>query len=170
MHTLIACSRVLSHPPSGKSLPVSSYYSLPPDASAASCKLARACHGVAWHQGLLLGSSRLRFLQSQSRHTHTHNSPIPLHSVESIAWFGEEAKRVCGDVLAPPTRHNRFLVLKQPVGVVGAITPWVSAGVDTRGPGFYWVGGISRQPAAAQACWCWRQRVGLPPAGPPPAA
>lgn len=50
--------------------------------------------------------------------------PLPVLSVESIAWFAEEARRVNGDVLASPTRHNRFLVFKQPVGVVGAITPW----------------------------------------------
>ena len=36
--------------------------------------------------------------------------------VGSIEWFAEEAKRVCGDVLEPPTKDRRFLVLKQPVG------------------------------------------------------
>ncbi|GLI68110.1 hypothetical protein VaNZ11_012437 [Volvox africanus] len=42
----------------------------------------------------------------------------------SVDWFAGEAVRVCGDVLEPPTRDRRMLVLKQPVGVVGAITPW----------------------------------------------
>ena len=36
--------------------------------------------------------------------------------VGSIEWFAEEAKRVCGDVLEPPSKDRRFLVLKQPVG------------------------------------------------------
>ena len=44
--------------------------------------------------------------------------------VESIAWFAEEAKRICGDVVETPAKDKQFFVLKQPVGVVGAITPW----------------------------------------------
>ncbi|EFN58977.1 hypothetical protein CHLNCDRAFT_48452 [Chlorella variabilis] len=46
------------------------------------------------------------------------------NGVASIEWFAEEATRSCGDVLESPDRHRRFMVLKQPVGVVGAITPW----------------------------------------------
>jgi hypothetical protein len=42
----------------------------------------------------------------------------------SIRWFAEEAPRVAGEVLSPPARATRFLVLRQPVGVVAAITPW----------------------------------------------
>ena len=42
----------------------------------------------------------------------------------SITWSAEEAKRVRGDVLEPPMRNRRNVVMKQPVGVVGAITPW----------------------------------------------
>ena len=41
-----------------------------------------------------------------------------------IDWFAEEAKRVTGDVLESPFPDKKFLVLKQPVGVFGAITPW----------------------------------------------
>jgi len=36
--------------------------------------------------------------------------------VGSIEWFAEEAKRVSGDVLEPPSKDKRFIVLKQPVG------------------------------------------------------
>ena len=39
-------------------------------------------------------------------------------------WFGEEAKRAYGDVIPGPATDRRIMVLKQPVGVVGAITPW----------------------------------------------
>jgi succinate-semialdehyde dehydrogenase/glutarate-semialdehyde dehydrogenase len=39
-------------------------------------------------------------------------------------WFGEEAKRVYGDTIPPPTPDRRILVLKQPVGVTAGITPW----------------------------------------------
>lgn len=41
-----------------------------------------------------------------------------------IEWFAEEAKRIYGDVIAPPSPDQRILVIKQPVGVVAAITPW----------------------------------------------
>ncbi|KAL4437189.1 hypothetical protein ABPG75_004328 [Micractinium tetrahymenae] len=46
------------------------------------------------------------------------------NGVASIEWFAEEARRSCGDVLESPDRSRRFMTLKQPVGVVGAITPW----------------------------------------------
>ena len=41
-----------------------------------------------------------------------------------IEWFAEEGKRVYGDVIPTHAAGKRILVLKEPVGVVGAITPW----------------------------------------------
>lgn len=41
-----------------------------------------------------------------------------------VQWFAEEAKRVYGDTIPSPAADKRILVLKQPVGVVAAITPW----------------------------------------------
>ena len=41
-----------------------------------------------------------------------------------IKWFAEEAKRIYGDVIPSPWAGKRILVTKEPVGVVGAITPW----------------------------------------------
>jgi len=41
-----------------------------------------------------------------------------------IEWFAEEGKRVYGDTIPSPTAGRRLLVLKQPIGVVAAITPW----------------------------------------------
>ena len=41
-----------------------------------------------------------------------------------IEWFAEEAKRVYGDVIPSPTNDRRLIVLKQPIGVCAAITPW----------------------------------------------
>jgi len=41
-----------------------------------------------------------------------------------IEWFAEEAKRIYGDVIAPPANDRRIVVIKQPVGVVACITPW----------------------------------------------
>ena len=41
-----------------------------------------------------------------------------------IEWYAEEAKRVYGDTIPGPAPDKRILVLKQPVGVCAAITPW----------------------------------------------
>ena len=41
-----------------------------------------------------------------------------------IEWFAEEAKRVYGDVIPATQAGKRILTFKQPIGVVGAITPW----------------------------------------------
>ena len=41
-----------------------------------------------------------------------------------VEWFAEEAKRVYGDTIPGHQHDKRIVVIKQPVGVVGAITPW----------------------------------------------
>jgi succinate-semialdehyde dehydrogenase/glutarate-semialdehyde dehydrogenase len=41
-----------------------------------------------------------------------------------IEWFGEEGKRIYGDVIPGHQPDKRIIVLRQPVGVVAAITPW----------------------------------------------
>ena len=41
-----------------------------------------------------------------------------------IEWFAEEAKRIYGDTIQPPSNDKRVVVIKQPVGVVACITPW----------------------------------------------
>ncbi|MNS39502.1 Succinate-semialdehyde dehydrogenase [NADP(+)] GabD [compost metagenome] len=41
-----------------------------------------------------------------------------------IAWFAEEARRLYGEVIPSPRRDSRIVVVRQPVGVVAAITPW----------------------------------------------
>ncbi|QNK64735.1 NAD-dependent succinate-semialdehyde dehydrogenase [Pedobacter sp. PAMC26386] len=41
-----------------------------------------------------------------------------------IQWFAEEAKRLYGDIIPGYTADRRIMVIKQPIGVVGAITPW----------------------------------------------
>ena len=41
-----------------------------------------------------------------------------------IEWFAEEAKRIYGETIPGHMRDKRITVLKQPIGVVGSITPW----------------------------------------------
>ena len=45
-------------------------------------------------------------------------------SAAYVRWFAEEAQRVYGDVVPSPWPDRRILVTREPVGVVGAITPW----------------------------------------------
>ncbi len=44
--------------------------------------------------------------------------------LDYLEWFAEEAKRVYGDVIPGHMADKRLLVIKQPVGVTAAITPW----------------------------------------------
>ena len=46
------------------------------------------------------------------------------YAASFIEWFAEEGKRAYGDVIPSPTPGRRILVLKQPIGVTAAITPW----------------------------------------------
>jgi succinate-semialdehyde dehydrogenase/glutarate-semialdehyde dehydrogenase len=47
-----------------------------------------------------------------------------LYGASFVEWFAEEGKRVYGDTIPSPTSDRRLLVLKQPIGVCAAITPW----------------------------------------------
>jgi succinate-semialdehyde dehydrogenase/glutarate-semialdehyde dehydrogenase len=60
-----------------------------------------------------------------------------------IEWFAEEGKRVYGDTIPGPSGDKRIVVIKQPVGVVAAITPWNFPNAM-----------ISRKAAAALAAGC----------------
>jgi succinate-semialdehyde dehydrogenase/glutarate-semialdehyde dehydrogenase len=46
------------------------------------------------------------------------------YAASFVEWFAEEAKRVYGDTLPAPTGDKRIIVVKQPIGVCAAITPW----------------------------------------------
>ncbi len=47
-----------------------------------------------------------------------------VYGASFVEWFAEEGKRVYGDTIPAHGRDKRLLVIKQPVGVVAAITPW----------------------------------------------
>ena len=46
------------------------------------------------------------------------------YAASFIEWFAEEAKRVYGDTIPSPWQDRRLVVIKQPIGVCAAITPW----------------------------------------------
>ncbi len=47
-----------------------------------------------------------------------------LYAASYVEWFAEEATRSYGDVIPEPVRGRKMIVVKEPVGVVAAITPW----------------------------------------------
>ncbi|QGY31904.1 NAD-dependent succinate-semialdehyde dehydrogenase [Pantoea cypripedii] len=47
-----------------------------------------------------------------------------LYAASFVEWFAEEAKRVYGETIPAPATNKRIVVIKQPIGVCAAITPW----------------------------------------------
>ncbi|MGY0400062.1 MAG: NAD-dependent succinate-semialdehyde dehydrogenase, partial [Ostreibacterium sp.] len=47
-----------------------------------------------------------------------------ISSANTIEWFAEEVKRIYGETIPTHTHGKRLMTIKQPVGVVAAITPW----------------------------------------------
>lgn len=47
-----------------------------------------------------------------------------LYGASFLRWFAEEGRRVYGETVPAPTADRRILVLRQPIGVAAAITPW----------------------------------------------
>jgi len=65
------------------------------------------------------------------------------YGADFLLWFAEEAKRVYGATIPAPRSDQRFIVRHEPVGVVGAVTPWN-----------YPVSMITRKVAPAVAAGC----------------
>ncbi len=67
-----------------------------------------------------------------------HNARYEVGStIAFFKWYAEEARRVYGDLVPASAPNKRISVLKQPIGVVGAITPWnfpLSMGARKLGP------------------------------------
>jgi succinate-semialdehyde dehydrogenase/glutarate-semialdehyde dehydrogenase len=88
-----------------------------------------------------------------------------------IEWFAEEAKRTYGDTMPSHARDKRILVTKEPIGVVGCITPWnFPIAMITRKVGPALAAGCtvvakpaSQTPFSALALAALAERAGLPP-------
>ncbi len=87
-----------------------------------------------------------------------------------LEWFAEEAKRIDGDIIPGPNSGQRILVLKQPIGVCAAITPWnFPNGMITRKAGPALAAGCpmilkpaSQTPLSALALAVLAERAGVP--------
>ncbi len=93
------------------------------------------------------------------------------YAASFIEWFAEEGKRVYGDVIPGHAPDKRIVVLRQPVGVVAAITPWnFPAAMITRKAGPALAAGCTfvckpamLTPYSALAMAELAQRAGIPP-------
>lgn len=93
------------------------------------------------------------------------------YAASFIEWFGEEAKRIYGDTIPGHQPDKRILVLRQPVGVVAAITPWnFPAAMITRKAGPALAAGCAfvckpamQTPYSALAMAELASRAGVPP-------
>ena len=78
-----------------------------------------------WHQLILDNADDLAIIMTAEQ-----GKPLAeargevLYGAGFVKWFAEEARRIYGDTIPAPSDDRRILVLKQPVGVAAAITPW----------------------------------------------
>lgn len=93
------------------------------------------------------------------------------YAASFIEWFAEEGKRIYGDTIPPNAKGRRILVMKEPIGVFAAITPWnFPAAMITRKAGPGWAAGCtgvirpaSQTPFSALALAVLAERAGMPP-------
>ncbi|WP_447896068.1 NAD-dependent succinate-semialdehyde dehydrogenase [Vreelandella sp. GE22] len=108
--------------------------------------------------------------------THEQGKPVKeaegeiAYAASFIRWFAEEARRVYGETIPAAKASQRIVVTKQPVGVVGAITPWnFPAAMITRKAGAALAAGCtivvkpaSQTPFSATALALLAERAGIP--------
>ncbi|MCY7387876.1 MAG: NADP-dependent succinate-semialdehyde dehydrogenase [Burkholderiales bacterium] len=78
-----------------------------------------------WFDLMLLNADDLALILTTEQ-----GKPLPeakgevMYGASFIEWFAEEGKRIYGDVIPPHMADKRLIVIKQPIGVTAAITPW----------------------------------------------
>ena len=78
-----------------------------------------------WHDLMLANVDDLAVLMTAEQGKPLAESKAEIaYAASFIEWFAEEGKRVYGDVIPGHQPDKRIVVLRQPIGVVAAITPW----------------------------------------------
>jgi len=78
-----------------------------------------------WHQAIVASTEDLaRLMTAEQGKPLAEARGEIAYAASFIEWFAEEARRAYGDVIPGHMADKRLLVLKEPVGVVGAVTPW----------------------------------------------
>lgn len=85
----------------------------------------RAGYLTAWADAILAAQDDLaRLMTAEQGKPLAEARGEVAYAASFITWFAEEAKRIDGAVLQSPQATQRLMVIKQPVGVCAAITPW----------------------------------------------
>ena len=78
-----------------------------------------------WFEAIMANADSLARLMTQEQGKPLAESRGEVvYGASFIEWFAEEAKRAYGEVIPTTMGNKRFLTIRQPVGVVAAITPW----------------------------------------------
>lgn len=78
-----------------------------------------------WHALIIANQQDLaKILTAEQGKPIAEASAEIAYGASYIEWFAEEAKRIYGDIIPPPDNNKRLMVVRQPIGVVAAITPW----------------------------------------------
>ncbi|MCG7575389.1 MULTISPECIES: NAD-dependent succinate-semialdehyde dehydrogenase [unclassified Halomonas] len=126
---------------------------------------------LKWHDLMLEHKQDLALLM-----THEQGKPVKeaegeiVYAASFLRWFAEEARRVYGETIPAANANQRIVVTKQPVGVVGAITPWnFPAAMITRKAAAALAAGCtivvkpaSQTPFSATALALLAERAGIP--------
>ncbi|WP_071057939.1 NAD-dependent succinate-semialdehyde dehydrogenase [Pelistega sp. MC2] len=78
-----------------------------------------------WHDLLIENKEDLGLILCSEQ-----GKPLPeaikevVHGAAYIGWYAEETKRIVGDIIPTPAPGKKALILKEPIGVCAAITPW----------------------------------------------
>jgi succinate-semialdehyde dehydrogenase / glutarate-semialdehyde dehydrogenase len=125
-----------------------------------------------WHDLMMANQEDLAVLMTAEQGKPLAESRGEIaYAASFIEWFAEEGKRLYGDIIPGHQPDKRILVLRQPVGVVGAITPWnFPAAMITRKAGPALAAGCtfvckpaSQTPYSALAMAELATRAGMPP-------
>jgi len=124
-----------------------------------------------WHELMLANQEDLAAIMTAEQGKPLSESRGEIaYAASFLEWFGEEAKRVYGDIIPTPWADKRMLVTKEPVGVCAAITPWnFPAAMLARKVGAALAAGCTmvakpaeQTPLSAFAMALLGQRAGLP--------
>ena len=78
-----------------------------------------------WYELIIANQDDLALLMTSEQGKPLAESKAEVVSgAQFIEWFAEEAKRTYGDAIPQPAADRRIVVIKQPIGVCAAITPW----------------------------------------------
>jgi succinate-semialdehyde dehydrogenase/glutarate-semialdehyde dehydrogenase len=125
----------------------------------------------AWSDAMLAAQDDLaRLMTAEQGKSLTEARGEIAYAASFFEWFAEEGRRVYGDTIPPHASDRRILVVKQPLGVTAAITPWnFPAAMITRKVGPALAAGCamvvkpaSQTPLSALALAVLAERVGVP--------